>query len=104
MDRLFRHYLLVPGLLAVLVLSQGCGPGSADPRPSCSVDDSLAANSLVATVDGESWEATSGGYQLGGTGLLASFTLDSANYMSLRLVTETLFELSDDDDSSSEEI
>jgi len=96
MDRLSRRSLLVPGLLAVLVLSQGCGAGSADPRPSCSVDDSLGSNSLVATVDGESWEATSGGYQLGGTGLLASFTLDSANYMSLRLVTATLFELSDD--------
>jgi hypothetical protein len=96
MDRLSRHFLLVPGLLAVLMLSVGCGPGSADPRPSCTLDDSLAANSLSATVDGEPWEATSGGYQLGATGLLASFSVDAANYMSLRLVTATLFELSAD--------
>jgi hypothetical protein len=50
------------------------------------IDDEL-------TVD---WEATSTGYQLLATGLLASFAVDSANYMSLRLVTETIYDLSDE--------
>jgi len=95
--RLLKPNSMPPFLgLVLLALTVGCDAGSADPRPSCTADDSLADNSLVATVDGGPWEATTGGYQLVGTGLLASFSVDSANYMSLRLVTETIFELSED--------
>lgn len=84
-------------LLAVLCLcGVGCTPVSSDLRPSCSADEALDENRLVATVDGADWSATSTGYQLLATGLLASFAVDGFNYMSLRLVNETIFELSDD--------
>ena len=95
-----RRVLSFSPLLSALVLlclsATGCTQATSDPRPSCAPDEALADNSLVATVGGADWEATSTGYQLLATGLLASFAVDSANYMSLRLVTETIFDLSDD--------
>jgi hypothetical protein len=95
-----RRALSFSPLLSVLVLlcvsATGCTQATPDPRPSCTPDEALADNSLVATVGGANWEATSTGYQLPPTGLLASFAVDSTNYMSLRLVTETIFDLSDD--------
>ena len=96
MRSVFWNVIVLPSALAALLLSVGCAESSEDPRPTCSADDSLADNALVATVGDTDWVATSTGYQLLATGLLASFTVDSANYMSLRLVTETIFELSDD--------
>jgi hypothetical protein len=96
MRSVFWNVIVLPSALAALLLSAGCAESSEDPRPTCSVDDSLADNSLVATVGDTDWVATSTGYQLLATGLHASFTVDAANYLSLRLVNETIFELSDD--------
>lgn len=85
--------LIVLLLLAPLV---ACDPAGGDPRPSCDADAEVATNSLLAVVDGADWEGTSSGYQVSGVGLLAAFTLDATNSMSLRLVRSTVFDLDDE--------
>lgn len=87
------HFLSVLLVLPLL----GCPPSTGSSQlPSCSLDDGLAANTLSASVDGSPWEATSSGYQLVATGLLASFSVDAQNTMSIRLVDSTEFYLDED--------
>lgn len=91
-----RIHSMLPLLALLSLFSVGCDQVTSDLRPSCTADESLTENRLVATVDDAGWSASTTGYQLLATGLLASFAVDGFNYMSLRLVNETIFELSDE--------
>ncbi|MBJ94808.1 MAG: hypothetical protein CMP23_10105 [Rickettsiales bacterium] len=71
-------------LLAASVL--GCQGNSESRTPSCEVSEDLGANEMLATVDGSSWAAQSGGYQIAGAvGFISSFTVDANNLISIRL-------------------
>ena len=84
-------------LLSALVFAAACTSVAGDPRPSCEADGSMAINELQAQIEGEDWVASSGGYQLPpAIGLIAAFTVDPTNTLSLRLVQSTVFDLDED--------
>jgi len=81
--------LVVPLLLS---LGVGCVAPAEDGTPSCEVSEEVGSNEMTATVDGSSWSAESGGYQVAGAvGFISSFSVDAHNLMTFRLARTAVF-------------
>jgi hypothetical protein len=80
-------------LVAVLLCAgSGCAEEEGDGTPSCTISDDVGTNEMIAVVDGSTWTAESGGYQLAGAvGFISSFSVDAHNLMTFRLAQTAVF-------------
>jgi hypothetical protein len=83
---------ILPALLALAA----CGPAANDPTPTCTPDDEIGDDVLVATVGDAAWEANGSAQVSNAAGLNLVFTQDAQNTASIRLRRSSTWAVDDE--------